>query len=122
MTVEEKHLQMSADSRASSTYKNMPPIQSLKHIPHTGSLSLQGLLNVLTHVEPNMLTFHQNLMQREIFLSNTAYHFFFRSREHELESDIPWLDHPGKKKGVTRKLEERQQVNNQLSNKNQVVE
>ena len=65
--MEEKHLQMSADSRASSTYKNMPPIYSLKHIPHTGSLSLQGLLNVNPYnVQPNMLTFHQNLMQRDI--------------------------------------------------------
>ena len=121
MTMEEKHLQMSADSRASSTYKNMPPIYSLKHIPHTGSLSLQGLLNVNPLYNPTCKPFIR-ISCKEKFLSKTVHHFFFRSREHELESDIPWLDHPGKKKGVTRKLEERQQVNNQLSNKNQVVE
>ena len=74
--MEEKHLQMSADSRASSTYKNMPPIYSLKHIPHTGSLSLQGLLNVNPYnVQPNMSTFHQNLMQREISFEH-CYLFF----------------------------------------------
>ena len=82
MTVEEKHLQMSADSRASSTYKNMPPIYSLRHIPHTGSLSLQGLLNEHPYnvhpysVQPNMLTFHQNLMQRDISFEHCQSLFF----------------------------------------------